>query len=1144
MKNRERGMTLVEVLVSLAIVSVIIVYSGHMLSVAYRTTQNNMNKQFATQKALSMLEELKALVQSVGDGSSGSVLDSYDDGTTNQTILTTQAGVTKPDAPASGNTDLGKGEWLFERRITVQKVPGANDLRLVHVAVYVHDAGGTRLLAEVASVLSTIGQNSPPTQVYDIYLIAVENVPGWWVYMENVVPFVESAMQDLESRHAGLQFRRHWIRKLSYGRDPYYTPFVNSAADSTAPIDSVYFYPGLMPSGSAVDNYYPPDFFNGRISVDGAVKNGADLTNPLPYALADQYNHGMRYWDELALFNARVAAGLESATAPTLRLLIDDMYMHPAKYTNAILINLHGELFPFPPVRNYSDPAKDPAKYPNVRAVVHPERLRYKNTDTVNLRVYAYQTNIANPGAVPDWLGKGGVPTPVTVVLKGVSWAPGPADITAITGGVDFNGDGSLDSYAAGNGSNVAAPASAPTHMWWSSQTTGGDTIIRLYNTPLKTPCVKVTNPCDRGGLDDTRRLYNLQYIPSPVEDLPDSASPQPFTTDLTATTTAVKNTARWVIRIPAPALPTNSVLAFETRIGDDFTGGISSPPPDAQSNLSRTYAYRGDDAWVFGDATHDPNLPLTERYQILGDPRHCPYADLKMPHGTSGLVRADPLGMGYNRYFDDFHDAGGNRRSDWPGWSYAAPAFSGNWYGIKNNTADITNNNDGWSTGGGMLELDVPRMFQMLRSSLLKTHSVYTTMTGFSYYYVGIGNEIGYDSANGFANSIPISEKPFNGGGGMRYEQSITNAVINTIPGGVKVIKENGTGWWGMSWLGELYPDTAYATWKATGNLPTGAANGTFVRSLRETVTTNLPAGTTFNPAVRRTQEEGSTTFFWSGSAGSTFHHVYADNTTGTLDTDGTVINNTYKFPLASTISNNRPFDININDATMTPDQFLQPSYGLPTTLQTEARFYKHQSNIQGSSLLSMHDENKDTAFVVVNGLSPSGDSGVAFIARWSFLSLVQSFMSAGLCKFGGVLDPARVRELPRVVIATPNDSVDLNDPAAVSITWTLDWKRWDGLAYTPSYAANFKDDTTVRFALLYSRDNGKNWRYIKDESAATPGVRPPDTLLMTASSYTWSVPAGSFPKGNYVIRVEAYRDGIPLHYAFHQYRAFIKRQ
>jgi prepilin-type N-terminal cleavage/methylation domain-containing protein len=1143
MRTRERGMTLAEVLVSLAVVSVIIVFSGRVLSVAYRSIQINQNKQFATQKALSMLEELKALVQSEGDGSNGSVLDAYDDGTTNQTILTTQAGVTKPDAPVSGNTLLGGGQWLFERRITVEKVPGANDLRLVHVAVYVNDAGGTRVIAEVASVLSTIGQNSPPTQVYDIYLIAVENVPGWWVYMENVVPFVESAMLDLESRHAGLKFRRHWIRKLSYGRDPYYTPFVNGAADSTAPINSVYFYPGLLPSGSPVDNYYPPDFFNGRISVDGTVTNGADATNPLPYALADQYNNSLRYQDELNLFNARVSARLESATEPTLRLLLDDMYMHPANYTNAILINLHGELLPFPPVRNYSDPAKDPATYPNVRTVVHPERLRYKNTDIVNLRVYAYHTNIANPGAVPDWLGKGGVATPITVVLKGVNWTPQPSDITAITGGVDFDGDGSADPYASGNGSNAAAPVSAPTRMWWSSQVAGGDTIIRLYNTPLKTACVKVTNPCDRGGLDDSKRLYNLQYIPSPVEDLPDPASSQPFTTDLTTAGTGPKNTARWVIRIPTFALPSNKVLVFETRLGDDFTAGISSPPADSQSNLSRTYAYRGDDPWVFGDATHDPNLPLTERFQIIGDPRHCPYADLKMPHGSSGLVRADPLGMGYNRYFDDFHDAGGNRRADWPGWSYAAPFLSANWYGIKNNTADNTNNNDGWNTGAGMLEIDVPRMFQMLRSSLLRTHALYTTMTGFSYYYAGIGNEIGYDDANGFANSIPLSEKPFTGGAGTRYEQSITNAVINTIPGGVKVIKENGTNWWGMSWLGELYPDTAYATWKATGNLPTGTANGTFLRSLRENITTNLPSGTTFNPAVRRTQEKGSTTFFWTGSAGSTFHHVYADNTNGTLDTDGTVIANTYKFPLSATISNNRPFDIDINDTSMNPDHFLQPPYGQPTTLQTEARFYKHQSNIQGSSLLSMHDENKDTAFVVVNGLSPTGQSGVAFIARWSFLSLVQSFMNAGLTKVGGVTDPARIRELPRVVIATPNDSIDLNDPASVSITWNLEWKRWDGIAYTPSYPANFKEDASVKFALLYSRDNGKTWRYIQDESAATPGVWPADPLLMTASAYTWNVPAGSFPKGNYVIRVEAYRDGIPLHYAFHQYRAFIKR-
>jgi len=184
------------------------------------------------------------------------------------------------------------------------------------------------------------------------------------------------------------------------------------------------------------------------------------------------------------------------------------------------------------------------------------------------------------------------------------------------------------------------------------------------------------------------------------------------------------------------------------------------------------------------------------------------------------------------------------------------------------------------------------------------------------------------------------------------------------------------------------------------------------------------------------------------------------------------------------------------------------------------------------------------DAAFVVVNGLSPTGTSGVAFISRWSFLSLVQSFMAGGLYSSAGVPDPSRVRELPRVAISTPNDDVDLRDPSFIPISWSSQWKRWDGLPYTPAYPANFAEDTTVRFATLYSRDNGRTWLHMQDDSAAQPGVRP--TLpahLITATTYAWNTPAGSFPKGNYLIRIEAYRDEVPLHYAFHQYRAFIKR-
>jgi hypothetical protein len=1120
-------MTLIEVLTSIAIMAVIIGLTSTMVSTMMRGTQDNINRQFATQKAVSMLEELRALIQTQ-NGTTTVVLDDYDDGTTNQTLLTTQRSITDPAHPASGNTRVN-GNWLFERRITVQRVAGASDLRIVNVKVFVREGSRPpRQLAEVAGVLSTIGQNMPPTQVYDVYLVAIENVPGWWLYMDNVVPFVESAMEDLESRHPGLLFRKHWIRKLSYGRDPLYTPYVNSQLDSTQPINSVYFYPGKLPAGSPVENYYPPDIFTARVSVDGTVKNGGNLS----YALADQYNHAMRYPEEAAMFQARVNAGLDTLDAPPWRLLMDDMILRPDLYKNAIVINLHGELFPFPPIRNYSDAAKDPLLYPYTRVVTHPERIHYGNSDGVNLRVYSYHNNVASPGSVPERLAR-----PISIVLKDIQWVPGATAITAISGGVDNDGNSAPDPYT----TPFATTTPSTNGMYFTFQILGNDTILRLYNSPLKSPCVQVTNPCDRGGLHSSKQLYALEYIPSPVENLPDPTSPAAFSTNLGSTGNASKNTARWVINIPSSVLTNNRMYEFDTRIDDDLTTGTAANKP---WNVSRTYVWRGTDTWLFGNATTNPNMPMSERFQVLGDPRHCPYADLKLPHATSGLARADALGMGYNRYFDDFHTNGNgnNAAATWPGWSYAAPALSSNWYGIKNNTADTTTTNDGWATPDGYLEIDVPRIYQILRNAVIRPNAVYTTMTGFSYYYVGIGGEIGYDQANNFPNSIPVSSKPFTGGTGSRYEQSI----LPDGGGGVKYIRENVTTtdyWWAMYWLGELAPDSAWATYVSTGNLPTGTGGGTFSRVMRGTIDQRLPTGTALIDAVRRTHRPGCTTFFWSGSTNSTFHHVpAADTTTATLVTDGQAIANTYELPLASSIANNRPFEVNINDTGSNPDHFLQPAYGSATSLSTLSELYRHQSGIKGSALLTMRDGN-NAAFVVVNGLSPAGQSGIAFISRWSFLSLIQSFLTAGLYSTGGSPDPARVRELSRVVITNPNVAVDLDDPSTINVTWTSQWRRWDGLPYTPAYSNTFAETTTVRYTPLYSRDNGRTWLHMQDDTPASIGVRPAATYLQTALNYNWSVPTQNFPKGNYLIRIEAYRDEVPLHYSFHQYRAFIKR-
>jgi type II secretory pathway pseudopilin PulG len=1254
--RHEKGMTLVEVLVGIGILAVLIFASVSLTTSALTTTRANLDRQFATEKAISMLEELKSVAQNTSGGNIV-VLDQYDDGVLTKDELTIQTGALPAD-PISGNMQGPLG-WLYQRRVSIIRIGGQSNagVRLVRVAVFRNDKSGMRLLAEVSSVVRTLATILPQSQVYDVYCIAAENVPGWWVYTSSLVPFVQNSINELEDRNPGLMFRVHWITELSYGRNEEYRPYINSSdpitgSPSTSDINSVYFYPGALPQSNAalnppdLDEYYPVARFNAHMNVDGADSNGFNAaTNLFPYAVADQYNHSMRYMDEMATWQARFNAGQE--TELTYRLLLDQMVMNPSRYTNSILINLHGELFPFPPIRNFSDPARDPEQIAapdlrNIRVVTHPENLAYGNTnaatDDIKLRVYSYEAPTgtavtANPGVMP---------VPITVLVKGV-------DLTSVGGTVSVQaiegGPGLLMVTQSGNPTyaRVNAVFGPPLglQMYATVGTVAGaggttDTLITLYNSPLRAPqCVGGNcngNPNNGMGLPAAGYLYNQQYIPAPLENFASNAAfVTPFTIDLTSLINGPKNTARWVITINSNNLntiltnagfPTTNALTIETRIGalapgaPPTSGTVAGslplgsqvwppamtqqtntfPPliptsgqpgaPAARShpaNLSRTYVWRGTNLWLYGDGSdaNPAHLPLTERVQFLGDPRHCPYADLKRPHVTNtfkGLLfnNESPLGMGYNRYFDDFENAAnGNQAGLWPGWKYTVGATT---YGVKNNG---TANDDGWDTGGsGQLEIDIQRAFQIVRNSLTVGRSIYTTMTGFSYYYVGIGGEIGYDAANQFPNSIPLSTKPFTGNSGTTTEQSIINNGAQAQGCGVKYVRAVGAGtnyWWSMNWLGELYPDTVYTgTYAATpanitagtaGNLPTGNGANNYRRVLRATIApTNaanftLPSGTTFNGglpgsgneganAVRRTNVQGSTNLFWTGTAASTFHHIFADGTFGNLTAQGLDIaaaTTGYNFPLLNPAPNARPFSITNNNPGFNPESFLESEYGPMFPAKQEALFYQHSSGVPGSALESLREPTSNkVAFIVVNGLSPAGATGQSYIAHWSFISLIHSFFQAGLYTDATACPacPYRVRQLPRVSITYPNVTVDLNNVSSINIQWALAWKRWDNNSYTPGYAAGFAETEPVQYQVMYSDDNGTTWKWCDTALTSTPrpGLRDA-TALINVTNFIWNTPAASFPMGNYLIRVEAFRQNYQQHYSFHQFRAFIRR-
>lgn len=1160
-RPRQGGFSILEVLIAAGILAIVSAGAVMFLLTEWRQEALNRDREFANDRAQSMLEELRAFAE-VGEANDAATLDQFDDGTGFSYTLTTLKKLppdddqyVDPDAPLSGNVRTSDDKWRYARRITVRHFPGVDqrDLRIVTVRIFLNAGADNPPGAEIAncsSVIRTVSDTTPPTQVYDVYFVALENVPGWWVYMDTIRPFIEASLQDLVGRNPGLKFRTHWITKLGYGRNPQYTPYFNEASDSNANIPYTYFYPGTMPAGSASERYYVPGNVKARVNVDGLIANPWDAAdNPTPYALADQHNHCMRLPDEEALFAARVASGQEDASEPTWRLLLERMNSDPDAYRNAIIVNLHGELLPLPPVRNYSDAAREPVAHPGVRVVTHPEKIRFfrdpagASSDDVRLRVYTYRTS---PAVLPNRLD-----APVIVEIPGMDLTANvngtgagavTLGIARIRGGIDLSPvDGAADPYALETCPTVVGktgafgpvyPGEMYSRVWYDAAAYGGQgaTVVELHNAPLTSPVVGTQ------GLAASRRLYGMEYIPGPCETAAN------FATTLASSGTVAKNTARWTIRIPNAMLGNaDRRLQVVTRIGSGsggltdadssaFSTGIMWPPASRfePENVSTTYTY-----W---SSTVD-FVPFTERYQYLGDPRHCPYGDLRAS-GTS-------FPNGYNWYFDDFQNSGSNAFASWPGFDASR---------MKN---DANVSNDGWL---GRSDADLPRFFKLLRDGLQRSEALWTTLTGWSYYYVGLGNEIGYDSANGYPNSIPVSGLPF-GSASDGYEQSITTDAAS-FGSGVKYVRSNaaGTYWWEMNWLGELYPDGAYATsWAATatedsttlpgtrrGNLPAGTAATQYRQVTRDQIAVNLPTGTTFIRTQRRTAAEGCTSVFNVGSSASTFHHQGRDGTTGNIAGGGTEVSNDFHFPLPTTARISRPFRLASNADGGLGDEFnFTTDYPRATATQRTG-YYGHSTGATGSALVELTTAGiPRSGFVVVSGIDRTTESGSSFIARFAMLTLIHGLLSAG--------DPALPTPIslpPRLVITSPTAISEIIDPASITLTWHTEWRRWDGIKYTSTFPVGYApSEAGLQYVLMYSTNNGVTWRHMQDDSIATPGVLPAAGLRVNDSvnpgdeSFTWNTPVASFPVGTYLIRIEAYRTGAQLHYSFHQERIYLNR-
>jgi type II secretory pathway pseudopilin PulG len=1141
LKNKlKKGLTLIETLVSIAVLMIVLVIGITFITYISKESKDLKEKAFAILKANQILSEVRNYVDSNKEALNLKYLDNFNDSGYNPFL--TIENVSNPLIAPSENKRQ-ENNYIFYRRIRVYPLPNrpnSDNVRVLEVSIFKRENNGNfKFLTSATTIINTLANFSPSTQAYDIYFLSIGTVPGWWVFTPEIRKVVDYVISDLEDRNNGLKINPHFITTMAYGgRDPYYSPFIgeriNSPNDGT-PLDSPFVY---YLAGTSFINSNPslPFRYNTFNLITGYInkKTETDLNKTFvyPYSIADQYNHAVRYPQELRNYQKIVEyAKANNLPEPELsyRMLIEKLYTDPA-YQNSIIINLHGELMPILTVRNYSDPAKLPyisnyypiptgqeTKYKNIRVVVHPENIAYPDTsipnyEDITLRVYAYQLN-PNANILPNDRIEN-----ITLLIGPLNSSNYTITGYAIDGGVQpISNDYiryNINSTNITTSETIVNLSGNLQAMYLKAKIYQKDgknyLAILLKNTPTK--CSIISN---NKGLPSNQRLYGLEYIPFMF----------PFGgfRELDDNNNLPKNTARWVITIKnvEKTQDVNNPLEIKYTIDPAKSGGDPIIYPnfnyDFPDYSQSTYV------WVCRNLNE---IPITEQFQVLGDPRLCPYKDVVQQ-------------MRYNKYFA--YPSGTNLNTIKQQY-------------FNNNSAVVIN--DGYPSAGGYISIDIPASFYIIREALGKSHSIFNSITGFSFYYVGIGQEIGGDSANNLPNGVPVSQSVFqNGNGVINGEQSITTDNGSNEAGqGVKnIVRLTNNNWGGTSnpnssdyvawgnfaipFLNEIFPDNNYQYWKQNGNLN----NNEFKkRRWRDSLSTNFP-----NNQVVRTGLSGCTSFFNAVPAGSAaavnqwFNHGWGDYTSLAAHKQGVVndMETAFNFSLPSDITSARPFQINLNFQGR-PPEWDDNFYKINRFYNSIYTVYYNHNGANGANLASAiirstkQDGGRTYHWVVVNGLSPQGSEAQSFVARYSIMSSLYAFLLAGNDTNANVFP---IPMIPYLNITNPTNTQEINTND-INITWNISFKRWDGNPYVPGFNVS-QNPNNYFYLIKYQKLGDNKWYFVQDINRSFPcdiGDLPSDnSYKIYATNYAWDI--SNLPNDMYWLVVEAHHNLRVNHYSYH---------
>ncbi|MEB3328256.1 MAG: hypothetical protein VKQ33_03370 [Candidatus Sericytochromatia bacterium] len=1263
---RRPGANLLEVLIAASVVGLVLMALGAFITGGFRAGITERDRAFATQKALQMLEEVGQRGATAAQAATVQALD----GSTSF-ALTTVAGAS-PDDPLSGNPrdPAVPGRYKYVRAITVTSEASDPQARLVTVKVWYNHADNAVVppddpLAVASGLVRTQAVALGSRQVLEVYVLSIENLPHVLRKSETELLYPSAAaarsllsasLSRLEAQFPGFQLRIHYVTRLSEGRDPGYRPYVNDEQHLDGRLNGgrddlawAYLYPGRLDAASDSPHFFDLRDLRGRY-LRGRPAAAPVVENAAHHAFADQFNHAVRHADEFVEpFGAAVTpAGADGGDVSPLsfRQLLEDMlWDQTGKYAQAVVVNLHGELLPVVPLRNYSDPAKDPgdaatdARIKERRLVTHPYKLvtpvdeplrllvhpfmadglptsedtlyptpdpsdadRYIKTDwvrSISLR-YATQARLVIKGIKPymaDTTGDGVVTVDDVTLwtvqreretagtgtryVRVVAWPPSLA-----TSGVAPLGGEEDTTRGDHSGPHVTNHPDAQAHHGneplagteddGDPYFDGDDLVIKV--TDLDYDARQATAAGLTYGLDHgvaSQKLYGLQYFPDPVLPFLEAA----VSADASASPSAPllhgpRNTARIGIQLQCAAGAVGRRFEVVTVLK---TASGWAADTDRVPAVSRTYAYvgEGSDASWWADGGLYTNVPPTDQLCVVGDPRHNPYADVRVKGNDAA---ATPL---YSAFWQDF-TAG---HAVYPGITNtgtAAENFVAPPNPLLSNaelaalgtapTGQVSTAFAHTAATWNGTHVNAPAFYRLMRAALIRNGITFVNPVGTPGRLVGLGGEFSLSGSVDGWSGMRISAAPYGGSTGS----DAGSDADELLAGGARLIRRASDGWVSLPWLGELYPSDRYASsWATSGNLPAGNGSTAFARVTVDEVT-GWDAQADASPAHDR-KDAGLTGFAsllgaaasltdagslspatptaqgqaWLASLGLTLsaaasHRITLAASGGTAPDDWTL----GLFPRERTTL------LAFSSVAPAPEAYWTDGSGGRVVVPLRLR-YQNPPSWPG---LSAYPAGMQAA-VLTSTLVPGSAAeapGVFDVAAAAMLWTALDFTH-------GNYGDQNFKALPRVKITAPAQGATLSG-SSTPLTFFGKWVRADGQAYSPftplltGYPPASDGPADVRFNVKYrllpdgawkTADVGVGGGANTTTSAGHPV--PGQALAFTGTaayppqvSVSWGL-AGLAP-GPYVLRVEAFRHGdpnpldfapaalLPGHHSFHE--------